>query len=402
MAEETGKPTPATDPKTQEKPGSKAGPVKPPVLEGTARPAAGAKPADSPSTDKMTKPASAASKPKPVVDDTQKSGSPWLAGFVGGAIGLGAAYGLAWLGLWPVPPQTPMPADPRLAQFASTIPELETVTGTVQDELSTLTSRVGALETSLAEAPPTTGATDPAMAEQLAALSARLDELAAAPQTGADSEAIAALEADIESLRAEAASANAQLSEARSQIAALTQSADESASADAATIRLPLIFSALESAFDTGRAFETELAALRQAMPDTLVPEAVAGRAAAGLPRPEMVAGQLQAALPDMLAGRPANADAGWQDATADWFRGLVAMRPTGAVEGNDPDAIIARLEAAVDRRDFVAAAAELKALPETMQRGATGFAADIESLGAAQTFLEQLRAKVLTGESGA
>jgi hypothetical protein len=192
------------------------------------------------------------------------------------------------------------------------------------------------------------------------------------------------------------------VAEANQQLASLSQSASDQAGADAATIRLPLIFSGLESAFLSGRPFETELAVLRQALPETLVPEAVAGRAATGLPQPEAIDAQLQAALPDILAGRPANADAGWQDATVDWFRGLVAMRPAGAVEGDTPDAIIARLEAAVERRDFVAAKAELDTLPETMRRGAEPFAGEIDSLAAAQSFLTQLRAQVLTGEAGA
>lgn len=409
MADDTGKNTPASDPKPAEKSAAKPGPVKPPVLEGTARPSGTTRPGDSAATDKTARPLgdkSTASTvtPKPaVVREENNSGNPWLAGFVGGALGLGAAYGLAWFGLWPVPAQAPAPADPRLAQFATAIPELETVTSTVQDELSTLTGRVGALETAATEAPAATAAgTDPAVTEELAALAARLDELAATPTAAPDTAALDSLEAELNTLRAETAATAAQLAEAKGQLASLSQAASEEAGADAATIRLPLIFSGLESAFLSGRAFETELAALRQALPETLVPEAVAGRAATGLPQPETIEAQLQAALPDMLAGRPATADASWQDATADWFRGLVAMRPAGAIEGDGPDAIVARLEAAVERRDFAAAQTELDALPETMRRAAEPFAADIASLAAAQSFLAQLRMLVLTGENGA
>jgi hypothetical protein len=411
MADDTGKTTPQPDPKSTDKPAAKSGPVKPPVLEGTARPGIAGKPGYSTASDKAAKSlgdrpvaSTMTTKPRPDAEEPQsRGGNAWLAGLLGGVVGLGAAYGLAWYGLWPAPPEPPVPADPRLAEFATAIPELETVTSTVQDELSTLTGRVGALETAVADAPtaPATG-TDPAVTEQLAALAARLDELAATPAAAPDTAALDALEAELATLRAETAATAAQLAEANQQLSGLSQAASEEAGADAATIRLPLIFSGLESAFLSGRSFETELAALRQALPETLVPEAVAGRAAAGLPQPETIEAQLQAALPDMLAGRPANADAGWQDVTADWFRGLVAMRPAGAVEGDGPDAIIARLEAAVERRDFAAAKAELDALPETMRRAAEPFAADIASLAAAQSFLAQLRTLVLTGESGA
>ncbi|SMQ86063.1 Uncharacterized conserved protein [Devosia lucknowensis] len=410
MAEQTGNETPASATKAS---AAKTGPVKPPVLEGTARPASSSKPADPP------KPAekSAAEKPagkaaelppvtKPKVDEPKADGNgrAWIAGISGGIIGLGAAYALASLGLWPATPQTAAPADPRLAQFATAIPNLETATGTVQDDLVTLTSRVASLETALREAPAAepTG-TDPALAEQIDALSARIDALAEAqPQGTTSPEALSAIENELATLRTEGTNTATQLAETQQQLATLTQSTTETAGADAAAVRLPLIFSGLESAFGSGRGFETELAALRQALPETLVPEAVAGRAASGLPRPESIASRLNAALPDMLAGRPATADVGWQDATADWFRGVIAMRPAGAVEGNTPDATIARLEDAVARRDFASAEAEINALPEPMRRAAGELPADISSLAAAQTFLAELRQSVLNAGGGA
>lgn len=413
MAETTGKETPATDPKTAAPAAAKTGPVKPPVLEGTARPAGTGKPGDASTTEKPAEKSAASTTSKPttpstaarsrVDDHEESSGGAWLAGILGGVIGLGAAYGLAWFGLWPQVQQAPAPADPRLAQFATAIPELETVTGTVQDELSTLTARVGTLEASLAEAPVATApGTDPALAEQLAALSARLDALDAAPGNTVDADTLAGMQSALEAVQSEMSATATQLNAARQQIETLSRNADESTGAEAATMRLPLIFSSLESAFSAGRGYETELAALRQALPETMVPEAIAGRAASGLPRPDDVERQLVAVLPDMLAGRPVNAGANWQDATTDWFRGLIAMRPAGAIEGDGADAVIARLEAAVAQRDFATAEAELTALPAPMRDAAGALADDIASLAAAETFLTQLRARALTGENGA
>lgn len=419
MAETTGKQTPDSDPKATDKPAEKTagktGPVRPPVLEGTAKPAGGTSSTEAP---KATTTASKPDKPAPGATTAAKaanepapasggSGSVWLAGLVGGALGLGAAYGLAWYGLWPAPDQAAPPADPRLAQFATAIPELETVTSTVQDELSTLTGRVGALESDLADLPDQpAGAIDTsnlASTEDLAALAARLDELAARPAgSAAAPESLAAIEAELSALRASAAETTAQLAQARDELAALTQSTQDDAGSGLAAARLPLIFSSLESAFDAGRSYETELAALRQAQPDYLVPEAVAGRAATGLPQPDAVARQLDTVLPDMLAGRPAGSEANWQDASLDWFRGLVAMRPTGAVEGDSPDAIIARLEAAVAARDFSAAQAEIEALPASMRAAAGELVDDIARLAAADEFLMNLREHALTGETGA
>ena len=414
MAETPGKDMPAPDPKSTS---GKTGPVKPPVLEGTARAYGTSKPAETTISDPGPKPAdkpaatptssikpgttTTTAKPSGIAtDENSGGGGTWLAGIVGGVIGLGAAYGLAWFGLWPAPAQAPV--DPRLAQFATTIPELQTVTGTVQDELSTLTTRIAALETAEAETTPAAAAADPGQAEALAALSARLDELAATSGSGDGAEAIAALEAELAALQADLAETNAQLAQSQQQMSALTQTADENAGANAATLRLPLIFSGLEAAFASGRAYETELAALRQALPDASVPEPITLSAGNGLPRPDAVASDLSAALPAMLAGRPVNADASWQDTTMDWFRGLVAMRPAGAVEGDGPDAVVARLEAAVDRRDFVAAQAEFATLPDPMKAAAGEVGQDIDSLAAAQIFLGELRARALNGESGA
>ena len=396
MAEAPGKDTPQPDSKVV----GKTGPVKPPVLEGTARPAgmgeekpasrASDKPASQAAKTEPPKPSSPAA-PKPSAQprkaDEDTGGAPWLAGIIGGVVGLAAAYGVAYLGLWPSPTPAPVQADPRIAQFASAIPELQTVTGTVQDELSTLNGRVSELESAPASAP----SPNQDVAEDLSALSARLDELAAAPAPEPDTAALDALRSQVDALRQE-------LDASKAEIAALSKTAESAAATD--TARLPLVFSALESAFASGRPFEAELSALQDAQPEAQLPSTVSARAATGLPRPDEVARRLEAVLPDMLAGRPVAADASWQDATADWFRGVVAMRPAGDVEGDSPDAIVSRLEAAVARRDFSAAQTEFDALPETMRNAAGTLGDDIAALAAASATLTDLRQSALSAEA--
>lgn len=394
MADATGNDTPSTDPKST----GKSGPVRPPVLEGTARPAADAAP--EPKTGSKPEPKTGSpppASPPPRADDRPagSGGAFILSALLGGAIGLGAAYALAWSGLWPAPVQAPTPADPRLAQFAAAIPELEQADTTIRNEFAALDTRLANLEARPAEPPASTPTeADAALAEDIAGLAARLDELAASsgsasqPTAGTgEAEAIRALEAE--------------LNEIRDRVAALDAAISASEAAGDGAARLPLVFSGLETAFATGRPYEAELAALRRAWPEAAIPEAIAGRAGMGLPRPDEVARALQAALPDMLAGRPAPADTDWQEAAADWFRGIVAMRPSGAVEGDAPDAIVARLETAVARRDFAAAAAELATLPEPMRAASGGAAGDIAVLADAQAFLADLRSRALAGGNG-
>lgn len=414
MTEAPGKQTPSADPK----PAEKSGPVKPPVLEGTARPAAGAAASPKPSEEKTGPAKSTAEKPQPqkaagipprspsssAQTSDAGSGGAWLAAIGGGLIGLGAAYGLAWFGLWPVPPQTPVPADPRIAQIASAVPELQTVTSTVQDELATLNGRMSTLETSVAnQSSEAAAAPDTELSARLDALASQVETLSATPAAQPDdsvasqtTQDIDALRQDIATLREEAAATASRLAEAEQNLATVTESTSAQGAADTELARLPLIFSSLESAFATGRSYTDGLTALRQAQPAVAIPDSIAGHAQSGLPRPDIVATRLHDLIPDILAGRPVGANAGWQDATMDWFRGVIAMRPAGSLEGDGPEAVVARLEVAVASRDFSAAKTELESLPETMRAAAAPVAEDIAALADADAFLSSLRAQAL------
>lgn len=404
---------------TPQSPAGKSGAVKPPVLEGTARPAESVKPSPAPKpgpapkpeptkSAEPTKPESKPITPPPVSPAESGAGTAWLAGLVGGVVGLGAAYGLALLGYWPAVAPAPQPADPRIATISTAVPELETVTSTLQDELARLTARVAGLETNPGAAAPTgDAAPSDQLVGDLAALSARVDDLAAAPQaagetTAQNAAAIAALETEIAALRQASAQAQTDLDGVSAKVATLATDVSEGAAVEAGQVRLPLIVSGFETAFATGAAYDAEVAALRQALPSLTVPEAVLANAMTGLKRPDLIARDFNAVLPDILAGRPVGADAGWQEATSDWFRGIIALRPTEAVEGDGPEAVVARLEGAIGRGDFIAAKTELDALPPSM-RTATGPVADeIANQAAAQSFLAALRQAALTGGSGA
>ncbi|MBE7732694.1 COG4223 family protein [Devosia faecipullorum] len=398
MADNPGKQTPSTDPKSPDK----TGPVRPPVLEGTARTAAGDKPAEKPAPSRPEAPKPSPNTKPNSPEPTSGTGAPWLAGLVGGALGLGAAYGLAWFGLWPSVSQSPPPADPRLAQFATAIPELQSRSGSVENTLSSLTTRLTAIEAELAAIP--SGNTDSNLADEVTALSARLDMLAARPTETTDTaaqadnaEALAALEAQISQLRQTSSEATARLSDAESRIAALASAAEQAT--DDAPARLPLILTGLDQAFAAGRAYQTELTALRTIWHEAPVPQAIVASADKGLPRPDDVARRLNAAIPDILAGRPADSAASWQDGAMDWLRGVIAIRPTEDIEGDSPEALVARLEAAIARRDFSAAHNTLTALPASMRDAAGAIAADIALLADAELFLLDLRRAALGPE---
>ena len=394
------------DPKDNDpKPGDgKSGAVKPPVLDLKARETGADKAETKPAAPRETP-----VRPKPAEPAPASGSFAFGATLAGAVLGLAAAYGLAWLGLWPTSPAPAAVADPRLAQFATAIPELETVTQTTQTELATLNQRIGALE-SAEPAATTAVAAEPVdlsgIEGDVAALAAKVDSLAAAPVATADTGAVDALRTDLAALVTRFDEVAARLGTAEAGLRTLdttmtqtTATLADQPSDIGAVLQLPLILSGFETAFATGRSYDTELAALRTAVPGAAIPTAIANSAATGLTRPDVIARRFAEVLPDMLAGRPANPDAQWQDGALDWFASAIALRPTGEVDGDTPEAVMSRLEGAVARRDFADAETLLASLPAPMLAAGQDVPALIASQAEATRFLDTLRASALAGE---
>ena len=413
MADTPGDTPKATDPKpatSGDNPAAagRSGAVKPPVLDlkakdskpgAEAKPAADKKPADKP---KPTASIGKAAEPEP----RSGGGSAVLAAIGGGVLGLAAAYGLAWAGLWPTQPLPPAPEDPRLGQYGASLGELETVASTTQSELAALNQRLAALET--AEPSPVAAAepVDVAGLEaDIAALAGRIDSLSRQPAASADPEALAGLEEQLvalggrlDEIAGRLGTAEAELRTLDTAVAAANQTLSAQPEDIAAVLQLPLIVSGLETAFTMGRPYETELSALRAAAPELSIPAPVADAAATGLARPDAIEAELRNAIPAMLANRPGNPDASWQDGALDWFSSAIALRPVGEVEGDAPEAVLSRLEAAVARRDFIAADQLMGELPDPM-RAAAG---DLPRRIAAQADAARLLSSVRSGATNA
>ncbi|HUH78066.1 MAG TPA: hypothetical protein VLZ53_11935 [Devosia sp.] len=391
---------------------SRSGAVKPPVLDLTAREAgAQDRPAETsqpePTRPAPGKPASDKPAAAPVTPARRDGGFPVVAILAGGVLGVAAAYGLASFGLWPTQPAAPQPSDPRLAQFATAIPELETVTQTTQAELAALHQRVGNLETAepVAAVSPAAPVDLSGLETELAALKQRLDAL---PTTSnADTGATEALRTQLAGIGTRLDELAARVGTAESELRSLDTSVTQTSAALAAqpsdigaVLQLPLILSGFETAFASGRPFETELAALRAAMPEAKIPTALANAAATGLARPDVIAQRLADVLPDMLAGRPAKPGADWQAGALDWIAGMVALRPTDEIEGDSPEALVTRLEGAIARRDFATAETLFAELPEPMRTAAGDVPQLVASQAEATRFLNDVRNQALTGEA--
>lgn len=396
---------------------SKSGPVKPPVLDLTARDIAdpardsqpilaepipagtetGREPHDEPRPE--VEPAAAAPEPPRPAAGAKAGGLAFGTMLAGAILGVAGAYGLAYVGYWPG--SNAAAADPRLAQYGAALPELRTQIDTASGELATLTQRVKTLE--INSAPATMGA-----APELTALEADVVGLKAAlakvvpAQQAAD---LAGITGEIAALRSSLAELGARIGTAEAGIGRLgTSVAATSATLAAqpgdigAVLQLPLVLSGLEAAFANGRPYAIELAALHAGLPDAAVPAAITNAAQTGLVRGDLIAQRFAQLLPDILNGRPAAPDAGWQDSVGGWFRSLVALRPTSAVAGDDPEAVVSRLEAAIARRDFIEAEALLAKLPAPMAAAAAELPGAIAAQASAAQLLQMLRDTALRG----
>lgn len=421
----------------------KTGPVKPPVIDMTARESAPkdearpatvstqaeAKPAEEPkpapekakAPEKPQPAKPAAPAPKPEAAATAPLWPLAATGLGGAVLGLGMAYGLASLNLWPQ--QTPAIAPSALTALEQRLSRSEnarelgaaavTALGQRLDgaeaELTDLATGLDArLETLLPQ--DTVSRQELAdLAGQLTALSHAIDAL----QAGASSEDAARIGSDLAALSASLADIDARLAPLSTQIADLTTGNAEAEArlaelevriADQPQVeeiraerdrlaRIPAAIGALEAGVSAGTPFAPALAALEELLPTLEVPQAARLAAATGVKPVNTLLAEYRALLPALLAARPADPNAGWFETLVDQARSAVALRPTGEVEGDTPDALLATAEAALERGDAATALSTLAALPPPMRAVAEPVLAGLGARFAADDLLDQARA---------
>ena len=274
--------------------------------------------------------------------------------------------------------------------------------------IETLTQRVARMEESLTKIP----AGDSALAERvtaadnamkslgvtLTALSRRNDELAA--NTGqararaeAAEKAVADLRAGLQdvSKTANAGASSAELAPLQQRIAALEQAA-KAATADIAktsasdtAARAALAAAALRDAVASGRPFAAELAQARTLGADAKTATALEPFAVGGLPSEKSLASELSALLPGMIkaAGAPPVSGNFIERLQANAGQ-LVRIRPVDAPVGDDPSAVLARLEVDAAKADIAAALADLGKLSDAQRAPAQAWIAKAQSRQAA------------------
>lgn len=334
--------------------------------------------------------------PRPVEATVQsgRSGAGAFFGVVlGGIIAAAGGFGLARL----MPDLLPMHGDSALSETVAAQaeeiaalrqqlaalpakpapdPGLEARLAALEEAQSPdLATRLAALESQVAALPLSGSATaaDPAILADLAALKQQVATLGAGGTVPAD--VLAAAEA-----------AESRLAEAEARAAALA----EQASAFATAARRAAAVDRIAAALDSGAPFA---AAAGELGPD--LPSALADHAAAGLPTiAELQTGFEDAARRALEDALRANMGESWTDRVSNFLRSQTGLRSLTPREGDDPDAILSRAEAALTAGRITDALAELDAMPDAGKPALADWIAEAQIRTAAEDALAQLLAQ--------
>ena len=399
------------------------GPVKPPVIDLTARSGSRAD-AEAQATSTEGTAGSAHRADASATLRTGRADWPLLGGVAAGGAVLGTALTYLLAFALPLPShQTDLSATVAAQQatietLGSTVAGLQASTKNTQISLDATIAQLDAGLTDAKQAiadvraaiPPAQAAVDLAPLEtELKTLKAQVDAIASGASggdAGAIAQSLSSLDASVASLTARLNGLDSTIGTMRSDLdatrKALADHIDTASSSEVGpALKLPLILSGLEGAFATGKPFAAELTSLGTVMPSLVVPDVLKSAASTGLARPETLLQQFETALPAVLAARDTSG-ADWGATALDWAKSLLALRPAAEMTGDSLDAIISRLEGAMGRRDYAAASALIGQLPPAMRDAAGPIASDIAAHAAADAFVADLRTKALATSEAA
>ena len=202
------------------------------------------------------------------------------------------------------------------------------------------------------------------------------------------------------------------LRDTRSRIETLSASLTETQSAARQTavgsdraVRLAVASSSLRNAVERGEPFGAELAAAKALTKDAAVLAPLEPFAASGLPGNAALAHELAALIEPML--KAANAAAPREGGILDKLQAnaekLVRIRKVGEAQaGDDPAAVIARIEAKAAQADVAGALAELGKLPPAVRAPAQGWIERAQLRGKAIEASRQFAAIAVAGLNAA
>ena len=352
--------------------------------------------------------------PEPATQSAPPSGAQFSTGSVAAGIAGAAVMSFVMLALWYTGFSLAPAGDtgaPRaqVAALQKQVQELELARRAAPADgkaLEDLRARVGKIEEDIAKLP----SADKAVAERLSAADNAMKSLGAAltalnrrsddatatvkqalERAEAAEKAVRELQVSVQNVGKVAAVAPAALDAMQQRLAALEQSAQaahaeiaRTASIDTAA-RLALSAAALRAAVESGAPYADALAQTKLLGADAAALAPLQAFAASGVTGDRALARELSGLMPALVKAAGAGAaPAGFLERLQANAGQLVRVRPLDAPAGDDPAAVLARLEVDAANADIDGALADLGKLPEPARKPAQAWIAKAKSRQAA------------------
>ena len=340
-----------------------------------------------------------------------------------GAAAMAATAATLWfIGVIPSRETTPLPTGASdtaaPAALSNPAPNPLPSSAAAQNVAPDLTARLDKIERELAaqRSDPALGnriaelaARTKALADNLAALTRRVDEIAATSQSAAKGADTALNAAETAKSASEAASKDQvrhedvdalasrimALESAVKGLAAVTAPLTSSGADDRA--RLTITAEALRAAVGRGAPYQSELSSLNALGVDAKKTEALEPFASSGVPSAASLARELDALVPALQdASEPRSGDTTFVERLKNNAQKLVRITPLNAPAGNDPQAVVDRIRIDATRADIGAALADINALPDAAKPLAAAFIKKAAAREAALTASQQIAAEAL------
>jgi hypothetical protein len=309
--------------------------------------------------------------PPPPPAPSSRGLSHFVSGLAGGALALLGAGALQWGGIIPsVGSNSEVSVLRQQVNKLLETPAVTNLDNTVVDGLKAAqTGLQNTLESMSGELTTVTNATRQLADEFNKLKSSGVEGGSAA--LSAFNEKLAALEAQLLGLNA--TDNTAQIAELEQKIAEVGQGGGT------ANVAQAIAAAGLKAAIDRGGAFANELETYATVAPQSPELEQLKNLAATGVPsRSELAANFSDAANAMIGASQKTDPNAGFFERLSNSAQSLVRSRPVGAVEGDSVEAIVARMEVAINRGDLDAAVLESGKLPDEARAAGADFLAQL------------------------
>ncbi len=333
-----------------------------------------------------------------------------VAGIAGGAIAVVAIGSGLWSlgyvppGLLPASPNAQPTNNAAIAEISARLNKIEGAVATQQKPVpppqpdAALVSRLAAAE-----------AATKSLSDSIAALTRRVDDVAAAAQTALAQVKSASTAADAAKSAAQTNVARSDLDALAARIAPLESTvktlADdikhETATADDRAARLTVAAEALRAAVERGAPYPAELAAAKSLGADQSATGPLEAFAAAGVPAARALAHDLASLIPALRqAADPASSDSSFLSRLESNAQRLVRITPVDAPPGDDPASVVTRVDVDAAHADIAAALADIAKLPDAAKPLAAAWVEKAQARNAAIAASRKLAADALAALS--